>query len=557
MIIIEEKATTKVPGITSLYVKFDMNNEVLKIIQNLDCRYYDPKTHIWEIPITYLSELIDKLNEFDDIDLKLYNEQPKSLKKYKLADYKTQPYNHQIEGIQYGLNHKNWLLTDPPGMGKTLLVTYLAEELYDRGKINHCLIVCGIKSLNKNWVKEIKRHSKLDVTLLGQKVQKSGKIVVGSIADRQNHLKKKIPEFFIITNIETLRDDNIIKLINKGANKIDMIVIDEIHKCKNGSSKQGRNLLKANKAEYKIGMSGTLLLNEPLDAYVPLKWIGVEKSNQSTFKTCYYKYEGRFHNIFVGYRNLDILKDQLAQYSLRRPVDLLGLPEQTIIPEYIEMDDDQAHFYENIKQGIIDEVDKVKINTTTCLAMVTRLRQATACPFILTTESISAIKINRALELIEEILGNNEKVVVFSTFKETLYQLQKNITNHKTLLATGDQSDNEISDAQDIFQSDKEHCIFLATWQQCGTGLTLTAARYVIFLDTPWTYGVFDQACRRIQRIGTKQPTFVYNLIVKDTIDERVSEILTDKQAIADYVIDDTLSEKNIQSLKKYIQELS
>lgn len=46
MIIIEEKATTKVPGITSLYVKFDMNNEVLKIIQNLDCRYYDPKTHI-------------------------------------------------------------------------------------------------------------------------------------------------------------------------------------------------------------------------------------------------------------------------------------------------------------------------------------------------------------------------------------------------------------------------------------------------------------------------------------------------------------------------------
>lgn len=79
----------------------------------------------------------------------------------------------------------------------------------------------------------------------------------------------------------------------------------------------------------------------------------------------------------------------------------------------------------------------------------------------------------------------------------------------------------------------------------------------MIFLDTPWTYGVFDQACRRIQRIGTKQPTFVYNLIVKDTIDERVSEILTDKQAIADYVIDDTLSEKNIQSLKKYIQELS
>ena len=98
--------------------------------------------------------------------------------------------------------------------------------------------------------------------------------------------------------------------------------------------------------------------------------------------------------------------------------------------------------------------------------------------------------------------------------------------------------------------------MFLGTWSKAGTGITLNAASYMIFLDTPWTDGVFQQAQDRIHRIGTNKPVFIYNLVTKDTIDERVLEIVTDKKAIASYVVDDEITEQTIDSLRKYIAEL-
>lgn len=77
----------------------------------------------------------------------------------------------------------------------------------------------------------------------------------------------------------------------------------------------------------------------------------------------------------------------------------------------------------------------------------------------------------------------------------------------------------------------------------------------MIFIDTPWTYAEFEQSQDRIYRIGTKKSVFIYNLICKDTIDERVKDILYTKKAISDFVIDDKVSDENIDTLKKYLLE--
>ena len=94
------------------------------------------------------------------------------------------------------------------GLGKSLQAIYLAEELYNKGKIEHCLIICGVNTLKYNWKKEINRHSKLSCVIIGEKTLKNGKTVIGSVSERKDHLKNKIDEFFIITNIETLRDND-------------------------------------------------------------------------------------------------------------------------------------------------------------------------------------------------------------------------------------------------------------------------------------------------------------------------------------------------------------
>jgi SNF2 family DNA or RNA helicase len=135
-------------------------------------------------------------------------------------------------------------------------------------------------------------------------------------------------------------------------------------------------------------------------------------------------------------------------------------------------------------------------------------------------------------------------------------ELEKRLEMYNPLIGTGDLDDCIISANVDKFQTIDENKVFIGTWQKCGTGLTLTSANYMIFMDTPWTNASFEQACDRIYRIGTNKSVFIYNLISAGTIDERVLEIVNDKAAIADYVIDDVISESGINSLRKYIEEL-
>ena len=556
MITVQERITSKVPGITSVFVGFPFNKELFNEMHRLPCSNYSKRTKLWEVPIKYLAQTLDILCQYDEVDLQLCDVHFEEDIHYNLSKYKTKPFPYQEEGIQFGLNNDTFLLLDPPGLGKTLQLTYIAEELKRRENLKHCLIICGINTLKTNWKKEIQRHSKLDCTILGEKVTKRGKVVYGGIADRLKQLEKPIKEFFVIVNIETLREPKIIEKILNGKNKFDMIVVDEIHKCKNASSLQGANLLKLTKAKHRIGATGTLLMNNPLDCYVPLKWIDADRSTQGNFKKYYCVYGGQFGTEFMGYRNLETLKKQLDLFSLRRPKSLLNLPDKNIINEYVDMSDQQRKFYENVSSGVRDEVDKVELKPNVVLGMVMRLRQATACPSILTTQNIPSAKIDRVCDLVDEITSDGHKVVIFSTFKETVGVLQDRLSGYKPLIGTGDIDDEIISHNVDIFQKDTDRKVFIGTWQKCGTGLTLTAATHMIFVDIPWTAAAFEQACDRIYRIGTKEPVFIYNLITTDTIDECVQTIMEDKEALSDYVIDNIITQKSLASLQKYIEEL-
>lgn len=550
----------KLPGLSSFTVTFDYDKRLVDTIKQVPNAIWHQKQSVWEIPLTSLSSAVTLLTNYDDVEVKLlYDDVYDGDVIYKLHEdsYKATLFKHQKEGIQYGLNHDRWLLLDAPGLGKTLQMIYLAEELKRKENIEHCFIICGINTLKHNWKNEINKFSNYECKILGERTNKKGKTKIGSVKDRLEDLKNKIDEFFVITNIETLRNEDIIKEINKKSskNKFDMIIVDEVHTCKSPTSQQGKNLLKL-KSKYMIGLTGTLLLNSPLDAYVPLKWIGVENSTYTNYKYYYCVYSGPFNNILNGYKNTDVLKDTLSQYSLRRTKDLLDLPEKTIIHEELEMEDGQATFYSNIVEGLVSEVDKVSINTSTLLSMVTRLRQATACPSILTTKNISSIKIDRAVDLIKQIITNGDKVVVFSVFKPTLSEISDKIRELNPLVCTGDMKESEISDNIYKFQNDDNYKVMCATTAKMGTGITLNRASYAIFIDCPWTSAQCTQCEDRIHRIGSKNSVFIYYLWAKDTIDERVKSIVEAKEAISDYIIDDEVSQNQVNELKKYILDL-
>lgn len=147
---------------------------------------------------------------------------------------------------------------------------YLAEILKEQEKINHCLIICGVNGLKYNWASEIEKFSKLDYVILGQTITKTGKNKISPVIERCKQLKNSIKEFFVITNIETLQSKEFADAFNKSKNKFDMIVLDEAHKAKNPSSKSAKTLLKL-KSSRNIALTGTVIMNNPENAYLPLK----------------------------------------------------------------------------------------------------------------------------------------------------------------------------------------------------------------------------------------------------------------------------------------------
>lgn len=557
MIYITEASPKKLSGLSSLFISFKYNPDIVAAIKTSDKYIFDKTTTSWEVPVTSLAYLLDILTYIDDISLVLLKEDNNKDLLYPILEHEYPPFEHQVEGITYGLQHDSWLLLDSPGMGKSLQMIYLAEELKAQKGLEHCLIICGINTLKANWKKEIRKYSKESCRVLGEKISRKGRVSYGSVKERAAELLEPLDAFFIIINIEALRTEEMMQALKKTKNNIGMIVLDEAHKCKSSSTQQGSNLLKLSNYEHKIGLTGTLVMNRPIDAYTALKWIGVEKANLSTFKSQYCVYGGFGGHQIVGYKNLDLLKAEIESCSLRRrKEDLKDFPSKTVINELVEMEDSHRKFYENIQDGVRDECDKVELNTNSVLALTTRLRQATTCPSILSSTQIVSSKIQRAVDLVEEICADGEKVVIMSTFKETLNILNNMLSEYNPLLNTGDIPDDQVSKNIDLFQTDPKYKVFLGTTSKCGTGITLNAATYMICCDMPWTPALQEQVEDRINRINNTKPVCIYRLICQNTIDEVVANILDVKQAVSDYIIDDKSDAAVLNILKNYILDL-
>ena len=532
--------------------------QIEKTLDELDVpAVWHKKILKFEVPVIFLSDIVDRLVYVDDIKLKLLDNKKKNqIKTELLVDYKLKPFKHQEEAIKYGLEHDKWLLLDSPGLGKTSSMIHLAEELkYQRG-LKHCLIICGIASLRANWEKEIAKHSNLDYITIGKRVNTKGTVVWSKMTERAEQIKNNIDQFFVILNVEMLVDDKIVDAINNSVNEFDMIVVDEVHKCKGAHAERSHNLLKLNKANYRIGLSGTLIMNNALDSYMPLKFIDADKSNLTNFKKLYCEFGGFSGYQIIGFKNLSILKDELEAVSLRRTKDLMDLPSKNIIDEYIEMDEKHRKFYNDVKEGVKEECDKIELNANNLLALTTRLKQATTCPSVLTTNNIESSKIERCIDLVEEIVSQGDKVVIMSTYKEPVYQLERLLKQYNPLIGTGDMKDDIVSKNIDMFQTDDTHKVFICTSAKCGTGITLNKARYMICIDQPWTYATYEQITDRIHRINNTEPVFIYNLICEDTIDVRISKILNRKKAIGEFIVDNNLDLEALKILKNYILDL-
>ncbi len=235
MITIKIKNSKNIGDDYALFVSFPYDQKVIDTIRDLPTRYWNKDTKEWEIPVKKLQYLTDQLSNYDfDISGDFGALEDKKAEMPTGFEFKTKPFEHQIDGFNYGLKYDRWLLGDEQGLGKTKQVIDIAIAKKLQKGYKHCLIICGVNGLKWNWVNEIHTHSNEDAYILGQRTR-ADKTVIGSNSDKYTDIcaLNALQAYFIITNVETMRDERIVsEIANKcKSGEIGLVAIDEIHKC--------------------------------------------------------------------------------------------------------------------------------------------------------------------------------------------------------------------------------------------------------------------------------------------------------------------------------------
>lgn len=520
-------------------------------VKELAQRRYLPDERAWEIPSYELPNLIDKvgLSSIEAEDALLGALKSKEVEDRKAAtaerlkgikplidfEFTTEPLPHQIEAFNFGLQNNMMLIGDEQGLGKT-------KESIDicvarKAELVKTLIVCGVNSVKYNWEKEIKKHSKESSCMIDGKTM--------TIRAAQIYEWYKSSSYFGIINIESLRKEEIQDALYDGIREgyIGAIIVDEIHKAKNGSSQQGK-ALRILKTPVRMGLSGTPM-NKAEDLWNILTWLEVEKRSYYRFKSTYCVMGGYGGYHVVGHKNLESLNAELNSVMLRRRKDeVLDLPPKVHSTEYVELTKKQQLIYRDIKNGIIAELENI-LTSVNPLSCTLRLRQLTGGLFTEDNPKLDRIKDMLA----EEIIPNGYKALIFSQWEKITEVYYEALKEYNPAYIVGKVSAEDREAEKERFQNDPECKLAIGTIGAMGTGFTLNKANYVFFVDKAWNSGDNAQAEDRAHRIGTEGTVNVISLVAKGTVDEGIEEYLIDNQDLFDRVVDGKGSKHDIRQV--------
>lgn len=530
----------------------------------LNCAF-DGGQNCWVLPYGNLHALMALFSKLPYQYVNNVREDPLSglgtlkpaLREQALSDnyqWKTKPYRHQVEGYYFGLSCPRFLLGDEQGLGKTKQAIDLAVNRRKLYGIRHCLIICGVSALRFNWQSEVSTHSDEGCLILGERTMRNGRVALKGnkekLADAKRLADGGVSEFFVVTNIESIRDDAVRAELKRACElgEVGMIVFDEFHRAKNPATKQGKAILTLS-APYLMAMTGTPVLNTPLDLYTVLAWLGIERHNFYQFKKFYCYMQG---HMVTGYKNQDLLRASLQGHMLRRKKsdELPDLPPKIYTNEYLELEGRQREVYEAIREDIKSNLVDV-YTAPNPLAKMVRLRQSTGFPGLVSETVTESVKMQRMLEIVEDCVSNGKKCVVFTNWAQVAIEAARLLFKYNPAQYHGENKNAEEDKAR--FMGDPECKVLVGTMAKMGVGFTLTVASTCVFLDEPWNQGTKEQCEDRLHRIGTKEPVSVITLICKDTIDERVHDLVYAKGEMAAWLVDGTPRKENVKGLVDYL----
>jgi len=270
----------------------------------------------------------------------------------------------------------------------------------------------------------------------------------------------------------------------------------------------------------------------------------------------------RFGGI-ISYKNLNELKTHIADNMLRRKKKevLQELPDKLYETIYVEFDNEERKIYEAIKEEIVSELKEYGISRvlgdkylSNALVKMIRLKQATGSLELVSEHQFSS-KVNALKELLNDIISNGSKAIIFTQFSTMADILIRELDKYNPLLISGKVDNNIRKENVDKFQNSEENKIIVMT-EAGGFGLNLQRANYIIHYDLPWSISKMEQREGRAHRIGQKNNLTIFRLIVQKTVDEYVLKVLHKKQIMSEDILGDKERMKKVKISKRDIKKM-
>lgn len=436
--------------------------------------------------------------------------------------------DYQQEGFQWLAQLAHWgvgaCLADDMGLGKTLQALAIILLRAPKGPT----LVVAPTSVGANWVSEAERFAPtLNVVQLGS-------------GDRQAVVDQLSGFDLLVCSYGLLQQPDVASLLAEI--EWQTIVLDEAQAIKNSSTKRSQAAMRL-KGGFKIVTTGTPIENHLGELWNLFRFINpgllgsLDKFNQR-FATPIERYQDKQARLQ--------LKKLIQPFMLRRTKSqvLDELPSRTEITLHVEPSTEEKALYEALRRDAIAKLTTSKAKAGAkhlqVLAEITRLRRMCCNPQLVVPEMAPAsAKLQLFGEVLEELLSNRHKALVFSQFVDHLTILRQYLDDQKITYQYLDGSTPAKQRKQqvDAFQAGEGN-VFLISLKAGGTGLNLTAADYVIHMDPWWNPAVEDQASDRAHRIGQTRPVTIYRLVTKGTIEEKIVELHNKKRDLADSLLE-------------------
>jgi len=435
---------------------------------------------------------------------------------------------YQEEGFRWMSRLAKWgvgaCLADDMGLGKTIQTLAL---LLERAKLGPVLVVAPT-SVSNNWESEIRKFAP---TLKPYFYRDGG---------RAELLEKAGPFDVVIASYGLLQQDGEEFVEKHWAT----IVLDEAQAIKNINAKRTK-IAHRLQADLKVITTGTPIENHlgelwSLFRFVNPGLLGTQQQFMQNFITPIERdgdADARLH-----------LKKLIQPFILRRTkIQVLDeLPPKTEITVEIPLSEPELALYEAVRSSAVENLSKSDEqkqgggNHLKVLAAITKLRLASCHPKLVMEDStLTSSKLERFGQLVEELLENNHKALVFSQFVKYLSIIREYLDAKgiKYQYLDGSTPVAKRKERVDAFQ-DGEGELFLISLKAGGSGLNLTAADYVIHMDPWWNPAVENQASDRAHRIGQTRPVTIYRLVAENTIEQKIVKLHKHKRELADSLLE-------------------